>query len=296
MAIDIRNLVTFKAVCRLKNFTKAGEELNYSQSTLSLHIQAIENELNGKVFERIGKNLVLTELGKALLDQADVILDAYRKIDGLKLGSHNLGLIRLGAQESVAMYRLQPIIGRFRQLHPEIQFVQVLGRKAELVDKMLAGELDLLFLMQRRPVDLNLVTIELTTETLGVVGRPGHWSGVVAPLQLRDLIFVYPKHDCSYRRIYNIWLAGLPAGGRHCIEALSIEAVKGILLTDQAVAILPYCIVEREVSAGELNFFPLNLPEEEQISTQLVYHKNKWLSPVLKEFADFVTQELRRKE
>jgi DNA-binding transcriptional LysR family regulator len=55
---------------------------------------------------------------------------------------------------------------------------------------------------------------------------------------------------------------------------------------------LPYSTVQYEIQSGQISFFELDLSPEDKVSTQLIYHKNKWLSPLLKEFIKLIEQEM----
>ncbi|MED0674399.1 LysR family transcriptional regulator [Aneurinibacillus thermoaerophilus] len=78
--MEIRHLNTFKAVIQTGSFTKAAELLNYSQSTVTFHIKAIEEELGTPIFDRIGKRIFLTEAGEKLLPHAIQILNVFRNV------------------------------------------------------------------------------------------------------------------------------------------------------------------------------------------------------------------------
>jgi DNA-binding transcriptional LysR family regulator len=292
--MDIRHLVTLKTIARLGSFTKASDELRYSQSTLTIHIQAIEKELNGKVFERIGKNIIITDLGNELLSIADVIVKAHEKIETLKNGRNlNETTIRIGSQESVALYRLQPILNQFQQTFPQIKIMQVLGQKSELVDKLLTGEIDLLFAMQRQHDNANVVAIDLVEEKMGIVGL-GQNLHSLEDLKNKNFVFIYPKNDCSYRNAFEKYLGGYLDSRKNRIEALSIEAIKQSIVVNSGVSILPYSTVQREIQSGQMSFFELDLSLEDKVNTQLIYHKNKWLSPLLKEFIKLIEQEMHK--
>lgn len=291
--MDIRHLITFKTIARLASFTKASEELSYSQSTLTIHIQAIEKELNGKVFERIGKNIVITDLGNELLSIADVILKAHEKIEVLKKGGDsNKSTIKIGAQESVAVYRLQPILNRFQEEHPQIQIIQILGQKAELTGKLLSSEIDVMFVMQRQRENDNLIAIKLAEEKMGIVGTQRDLHSV-DDLENKSIVFIYPKNDCSYRNTFDKYLGKYLDNRRNIIEALSIEAIKQSVVINSGVSILPYSTVKHEIESGKMSFFELDLSVEDEISTQLIYHKNKWFSPLLREFTNFIEREMK---
>lgn len=65
--MEIRNLATFVRIAQLHNFSKAAEQLGYSQSAVTMQIKQLEEELNVRLFERIGKHIRLTQAGDRLL-------------------------------------------------------------------------------------------------------------------------------------------------------------------------------------------------------------------------------------
>ncbi len=291
--MDIKHLITFKTIAQLGSFTKASQVLNYSQSTLTIHIQTIEKELDGRVFDRIGRHIAITTLGNELLPLAAAIITNYEKIETLKR-PHDRGnqTITLGMQESVALYRLQPLIRRFQQRYPQVTLIQVLGHKSELTEKLLASELDAMFVMQRRDEQAQLPAVELVEEKMGIVGNHSALHSLT-DLASETTVFIYPKNDCSYRNIFDKYLGGYVTKQTNLIEALSIEAIKNNILLHHGVSVLPYSTVASEIASRQLRFFELDLAEKDKISTQFLYHKKKWLSPLLHEFTFFVEKELR---
>ena len=79
--MEIRNLMTFLRVAELQNFTKAAEQLGYSQSTVTVQIQQLEQELNVKLFERVGKKISVTEKGWEVFEYAKEIRNLTQKIE-----------------------------------------------------------------------------------------------------------------------------------------------------------------------------------------------------------------------
>ena len=65
--MEIRNILTFLKVAGTQNFSKAAEQLGYSQSAVTIQIQQLEKELGTQLFERIGKRVYLTKKGRSLL-------------------------------------------------------------------------------------------------------------------------------------------------------------------------------------------------------------------------------------
>ncbi|MBQ3114480.1 MAG: LysR family transcriptional regulator, partial [Phascolarctobacterium sp.] len=68
--MELRNLITFTHVAELGSFTKAAEQLGYSQSTISFQIKQLEEELDCLLFERINHTITLTERGRELVSYA----------------------------------------------------------------------------------------------------------------------------------------------------------------------------------------------------------------------------------
>ena len=80
MKMEIRHLQTFVTIAELGSFTKAAEYLGYAQSTITSHIQILENELGEILFNRLGKKIILTNLGKELIPYAKQMLEVYKEI------------------------------------------------------------------------------------------------------------------------------------------------------------------------------------------------------------------------
>ena len=74
--MEIRNITTFLKVAATQNFSKAAEQLGYSQSAVTIQIQQLERELQTQLFERIGKRVYLTESGQGIEDTLKTITDA----------------------------------------------------------------------------------------------------------------------------------------------------------------------------------------------------------------------------
>ena len=74
--MELRNITTFLRVAELQNFSQAAENLGYSQSAVTVQIRQLENELGVRLFDRIGKNIVITQYGKEFMTYAGEVLAA----------------------------------------------------------------------------------------------------------------------------------------------------------------------------------------------------------------------------
>ena len=78
--MNTKNFVTFKTILEMGSFQKAADELGYTQSTVTFQIKQLEEELNLKLFEKIGRRMVLTQAGKDIMPYIDMILQGVEQI------------------------------------------------------------------------------------------------------------------------------------------------------------------------------------------------------------------------
>src|SRR5436190_2234429 len=121
--MDVRDLEVFLSVAKHLNYTRAGNEVNLSQPSVSVRIKQLEDELGMELFEQLGKKIALTEGGLLLLPHARRVIAAIRdakhaveELQGLERGS-----LRIGASTTPGMYLVPQIIARFKERYPKIE-------------------------------------------------------------------------------------------------------------------------------------------------------------------------------
>src|SRR6185436_1733015 len=121
--MDIRDLQVFLGVAKHLNYTRAGEEVNLSQPSVSVRIRQLERDLGVRLFEQLGKKVALTEAGLALVPYASRVIAAVKdargaieEIQGLERGS-----LSIGASTTPGMYLIPKIIALFKQEHAKIE-------------------------------------------------------------------------------------------------------------------------------------------------------------------------------
>src|SRR6266446_4984394 len=113
--MDVRDLQVFLSVAKHLNYTRAGEEVNLSQPSVSVRMRELERDLGSKLFEQLGKKIALTEAGQLLVPYATRIIaamsDARQAIDELQ--GLERGLLRIGASTTPGMYLIPRTIAHF---------------------------------------------------------------------------------------------------------------------------------------------------------------------------------------
>ena len=147
--MEFRQLNTFIQVAQFQSFSKAAEHLGYSQSAVTVQIRMLEKELNTRLFDRMGKKILLTSQGQEFLECANTILYDVEKAK-CSMESETAELknpLRIGTIESLCFSKLPSIIHYFREHYPKVEFRIVTASPEELISQMEQNELDLIYIL-----------------------------------------------------------------------------------------------------------------------------------------------------
>src|SRR5690606_16375879 len=144
-AMDTANLDAFLAVADTGSFSRAAERLHLTQPAISKRIATLEQQLDARLFDRIGKRVDLTEAGRALRPRAELITNTL-KDTARALGNLSESLqrrLQLGTSPPIGLHRLPPVLRRFTKASPGVsQDIQFLDSEVASA-KVLQGEIEL---------------------------------------------------------------------------------------------------------------------------------------------------------
>ncbi|WP_245414819.1 LysR family transcriptional regulator [Brucella oryzae] len=199
---DIALLRTFEAVASLSSFTRAGQQLNLTQSAVSAHIRRLEEQTGVVLFERNTRTVALTPQGQALLGYAKAILRLSEEARTLMKGSSSAFHLRIGASDDLTSTWLPSVLKRFQDSRSGRTLEIQISNTNSLLEIMDKGELDLIIGCRCRGDQSG---IHLWNEPLRwAIGKTPLEAGAPVPLA------VFPE-PCPYR---DAALAGLAA--RNC--------------------------------------------------------------------------------
>ncbi|HYF90661.1 MAG TPA: LysR family transcriptional regulator [Symbiobacteriaceae bacterium] len=282
--MELRQLQTFCVVAEVLSFTRAAEQLNYSQSTVTGQIQALEAELGTPLFDRLGRRVALTEAGHRLLRLASRILSLVEKVPLSVPGEcEPAGTLLIGTPESVGTYRLPRILKHYYSRFPKVQLQFRTGTCASLRRAVAEGALDMAFLLEGPVEPLPLVVDELVAEPLVLVTHPEHPLGELPGVKPEDLegeplLLTEPG---SYRRLFEraLALAGVRMGAIQ--EFAGIESLKQCVMSGIGIGFLPEMAVAGEIAQGRMIMLPWAGTSFEVV-TQMCWHKDKHMSAALR--------------
>jgi len=141
--MDIELLRSFVSVVDAGGFTKAGERVHRTQSTVSQQIKRLEDQLGRPLLQRNGKQATLTEEGERLLSYARRILALEQEARDVVARPTADGVVRLGIPEDFAAYHLAELLSDFVRARPTLRLDVSCGRSAVHKHALEVGELDI---------------------------------------------------------------------------------------------------------------------------------------------------------
>lgn len=149
--MEIRNILTFLKVAGTQNFSKAAEQLGYSQSAVTIQIQQLEKELGTQLFERIGKRVYLTEKGQEFIGYASEIMRVTNEALTFAGEEHTTrGTLKIGGVESTCTALLPELLLQYHRLYPEVEVIIKSGATENLMDLAKSDEIDLIFTLDKK--------------------------------------------------------------------------------------------------------------------------------------------------
>ncbi|HMJ66841.1 MAG TPA: LysR family transcriptional regulator, partial [Candidatus Binatia bacterium] len=204
--IDSRQLRAFAALARTGSFTIAAKKLFLSQSAVSHSMKALETDVGCRLFDRMGKKVLLTQAGETLLHHAEKILQEMQAARAAldQLGKWGRGRLRLGASTTACQYILPPVLREFKASFPQTLITIEPGDTLTTIDLLHRSEVDLAITLE----PLNEPQLEfhpLFTDELSFIVAPTHaWAkdGHVNRLEIpRQNYVLYNKGSYTFRAI-----------------------------------------------------------------------------------------------
>lgn len=170
----LHQLKVFEAAARHGSFTKAAEELSITQPTVSSQVKQLSQSVGLPLFEQIGKQLYLTEAGKALLTTCQSV---FEELDNFEMKVADFkgtrqGRLRL-AVVTTAKYFIPRILGAFCEQYPGIDISLQVTNHEQMLQRMINNEDDL-YILSQPPTDLDLTSQAFLENPLVVVARADH--------------------------------------------------------------------------------------------------------------------------
>ena len=241
--MELRHLQTFHAAVHHGSFVRAAESLKYAQSTITLQVQQLEQDLGVKLFERDGRRLRLTEAGRLLRDRTERLLEGVTSLRETMaaLATGDAGFVRFGAIEPAASRRLAPLLVQFSQERPNVRLSLEVSGTVSVSERVASGELDA-GLCSPPSGRLSLRFEPLFVEPMALLLPADHplGSALLVDLEaLRELRLLLPDAGCAYRELIERSLGEHGFSPRVQFEISSVGVLARAVQAGMGAAILP---------------------------------------------------------
>lgn len=259
--MNIFQIECFLALAKSLNFTQTSEEMYITQPTLSRNIASLEQEIGAQLLIRNTKSVELTPAGEAFAQRAAKIVEQYHRgiEDARQAKSGTIGLIKLGVQQDSFEISAVRLVTAFRRKHPEIQLQIRTMSNSRLVQKLNAGELDVI--VSGGDVNLDnpgkLVLVERQECAVFPVDHPFAERESVTMKELKDENFVAMSPSFSTSGHYLLLKYAAEAGFKPNIVSV-VESIPAVLM--QVACGTGIAVLYKELSItsrGMLKFVPI---------------------------------------
>jgi DNA-binding transcriptional LysR family regulator len=289
--MNLNQLTVFHKVAKLQSFTRAADALCLTQPGISKHIKQLEEYYGVRLFDRLGKKVILTQAGEILFGKTEVMFEhlneAKVQIDDMK--SLTGGKICIGASITIGVYVLPNLLGDFIRRYPSIEISLDISLSQEIEKKVLSNALDLGFV--GHPVKDERVSVHrfLADELVVIVHPEHHWAKrkTIQPHQLVDQPFLVSGEGSGTRRTIEEKLRSKGIHLTRIMEFGNTECVKKGVEAGLGISIISKQVIAREVSLNLIRSIPLTGIMIKR-NFNLIYLKDKYLNHLVQAFLDFL--------
>ena len=296
--MELREIQTFIQAAQLKSFSKAAQTLGYSQAAVTIQIKNLEEELGIHLFDRIGKQTILTHQGTIFYHHAISIMNDLASAKAAVTETEELtGAITIGTIESICASLFPPLLDAFHEQHPNVKISIVLDSPEVLLDRMNKNAIDLVYLLDQRIYAHKWENVLEVPEDIFFVSSSAHPLAQKAaesgqPLELTELLaehFLLTEKNASYRFVLDRYLAANDQKIEPFLEIGNTEFIINLLKNNAGLSFLPEFSIRNEVTAGRLSILPVK-DFHKRIWRQILYHKDKWITREMNAFLELAKQ------
>ena len=287
MRYTLRQLEVFLATARHENVTRAAQALAMSQSAASGALSELENQFDIKLFDRLGKRLQLSALGKQLRPEAERLLEQAKSLEQNLSGDNVIGGLRIGATLTIGNYVAVNMIADYKRLHPMADIVLQVANTQRIAEQVASFELDM-GLIEGELTHADLDIAHWRQDELVVFAAPDHYLAKSKQITYEDLLkqrWIVREQGSGTRQAFDRAMQGILPDLYIAMELQHTEAIKHAVEAGLGVGCLSKICLSDAFRRGSL--VPLSIPDRDfQREWYLITHRHKFQSAALKEWLD----------
>jgi len=288
--MTLKELQVFYELSELNSPSKVANKLNLSQSAVSLSLKSLEKDLGVKLFDRIGKKLVLNEYGRIFKEKT---YEYYLKlIDAKNLFKEDnlVGELNIMASKTIGNFVLPEIILQFMEKYSNIKINKINENSRYIIDSIIEGRSDLGFI-EKEIQHIEIIKEKIGEDNLIIVSSDKSLKKECFIDELFHKKWILRERGSGTREMFLKAIEGI--GLPIFYETNTISEIKNLLKNPDCITCISEYVVKDELKRGELKEIKvknINLKR----NFYLIYHKNKVKTKIFEEFIKFVKAKLRR--
>ncbi|MDR1529023.1 MAG: LysR family transcriptional regulator [Burkholderiales bacterium] len=255
--MDAAQLAAFVAVVEEKSFSIAAERLYLTQPAISKRIFALESELKTRLFDRLGRHIVLTEAGRVLLPHAQKLLATF---DDSRRALANLsgdisGTLCIAISHHVGLYRLPPMLRVFVEHYPQVRLDLRFMASEAAHTVVNEGDVELAIITLPPKHEKSLISQALWTDYLRVVVAPKHPLAArkkITPFILVEYPAIFPETDTFTRMMIDDAFAPLELKPHVTFSTNYLETIKIMVSVGLGWSLLPTTMIDETLASPML--------------------------------------------
>lgn len=295
--MNLNQLHYFVTLAHVEHYTKAAEMLSITQPSLSHAISVLEQELETSLFEKRGRNVVLTKYGKIFLEYVEEALSVLDS--GVKktraLTSETSGIIDLAYIYTLGSVFVPQLVGGFLRQHEEwdVNFHFTVGSTTEIIQGLKDEKYDIAF-CSRKEKDSSIEFIPVGTEELVVVVPKGHELAGKKEIELYETLEypqIYFSKSSELRPVVDQLFGKIGGKPDIAYEILEDSSMAGLVAVNFGIAVMPRIPMLNNL---EVEVLGIANPTYERY-VYMAQLKNKYFAPVTRKFAEYVIESCKNK-
>ncbi len=287
MRFTLRQLDVFLETARAGNISRAAEQLNISQSAASSSLKELERQYDMALFDRVGKRLMLNDLGRAIRPRAEALLDQAKDLEQDLMQKSDLGSLKVGATMTIGNYLAVGILTDYRRQHPDAEVSLEVANTATVVEKVANFELDVGMIEgELNHPDLQLIPWK--EDELVIMCAPDHpWAGKpwLSDEDLVEADWILREEGSGTRQAFDRAMHGLLSRLKSPLELQHTEAIKRAVEAGMGLGCLSRLTLQDAFARGSLVPLPLpNRPMDREF--YLVLHRRKFRSRAIEQWIE----------
>lgn len=285
--MNLRDLKYLVVVSETRSFVKAAQQCFVSQPTLSTQIKKIEQELGVLLFERTNKKVMVTTVGRDIIESAQAVLDEVERMKRIAANATDpfAGDLRLGAFPSLASYLFPDTVMTIKQSLPNIKLILIEEKTHVLIEQLASGEIDAAFLSLPLKEEF-LESAPLFDDAFELAVAVDHSFAskrYVEPTELQDqpLLLLDEGHCMRDQALQFCQWSG--AAEHLGVRAASLETLRQMVIAGTGMTLIPEIASKQPVDA--IRYIPFSEPKPKR-TIGLVWRKSSVRVELMMELVD----------